>query len=93
MLVVLHIAVCSQHFFSFRSNRSFLVGGKKEELVLLRATDIAVRGGNSHLTALQASSLSSTVAMFKAGATKAGATKAGANAKRAGGEAQTKTAR
>jgi len=51
-------------------NRGFLVGGKTEGLVLLRATDIVVSGANSHLTKLQASSLSSTVAMFKAGVNK-----------------------
>jgi len=51
-------------------NRGFLVEGKKEGLELLRATDIAVSGANSHLTKLQASSLSSTAAILKAGVEK-----------------------
>ncbi len=55
---------------SYRSKRGFLVEGKTEGLVLLRVTDIAVSGANSHLTKLQASSLSSTAAILKAGVDK-----------------------
>lgn len=62
--------LCLFLMLSYYSNRGFLVGGKTEGLVLLRATDIVVSGANSHLTKLQASSLSSTVAMFKAGVNK-----------------------
>ena len=70
-MVAAYWRLLTEYFIvSFRSNRGFLVGGKKEELVLLRATDIAVPGRNSHVTKLQASSLSSTVAVFKAGASK-----------------------
>lgn len=44
--------------------------GATESLVLLRATDIAVSARTSQMTKLQGSSLTSTVAIFRAGVNK-----------------------
>mmetsp|Transcript_105866 Transcript_105866/g.215862 ORF Transcript_105866/g.215862 Transcript_105866/m.215862 type:complete len:292 (+) Transcript_105866:141-1016(+) len=50
--------------------RGFLVGGRKNDLVLLRATDTTVSGGHNYSVRLQASSLTSSVAILRAGAKK-----------------------
>eukprot|EP00537_Pseudo-nitzschia_pungens_P016001 CAMPEP_0172398842 /NCGR_PEP_ID=MMETSP1061-20121228/37907_1 /TAXON_ID=37318 /ORGANISM="Pseudo-nitzschia pungens, Strain cf. pungens" /LENGTH=292 /DNA_ID=CAMNT_0013131487 /DNA_START=18 /DNA_END=896 /DNA_ORIENTATION=+ len=47
--------------------RGFLVGGGISDLVLFRATDVAVSGGHNHVVRLQASSLTTTVAIVRAG--------------------------
>ena len=52
------------------SPRGFLVGGRKNDLVLLRATDTTVSGGHNYSVRLQASSLTSSVAILRAGAKK-----------------------
>lgn len=49
------------------SSRGFLVGGSLSDLVLFRATDVAMSHGNNHAVRLQASSLTSTVAIIRAG--------------------------
>eukprot|EP00536_Pseudo-nitzschia_multiseries_P016288 jgi/Psemu1/312955/fgenesh1_kg.1065_\ len=47
--------------------RGFLVEGGASHLVLFRATDVAVSGGHNHVVRIQASSLTSTVAIVRAG--------------------------
>ena len=62
---------CSRCFsFFYFSNRGFLVEGTTDGLVLLRATDIVASAGNSNLRKLQTSSMTSTVAIIKAGVNK-----------------------
>mmetsp|Transcript_21699 Transcript_21699/g.45648 ORF Transcript_21699/g.45648 Transcript_21699/m.45648 type:complete len:280 (-) Transcript_21699:166-1005(-) len=53
-----------------KCTRGFLVGGGIKNLILFRATDVAISDGHNHVVRIQASSLTSTAAIVRAGLVK-----------------------